>query len=335
MDRPEDRLALIELLERDGRTGRTVDVHHWPLTLGRALDNSVVLDDPHVAASHATLAPDADGRLVLSVGASDNGVLVDGTRLAAGQQQVLAPGGALLQLGSVRLRLRLRGEVLAPERRMVFTALNPAAIAVQAAALFMLVMARHWVSLDPGADFTAWLRLLLALPLAIVGWCGAWALVSKLFQHRFDFWGHLRLVLPWLLAVELVEAVMPQLAASLSWPLLWQLSAPVTVVLLALMLRAQLAHVLPLHGRVVTATVATLAMGYGVVSLALQHRSTDRFTRAPYMSTLPLPALRLSGAVPPQTLVESMAPLREQLARRVRQAKDDDAGDGAEADSGD
>jgi hypothetical protein len=43
------------------------------------------------------------------------------------------------------------------------------------------------------------------------------------------------------------------------------------------------------------------------------------------MSTLPLPALRLSGTVPPKALVDSMAPLREQLAQRVRKAKDDDA----------
>ena len=54
-------IALIELLDRDGRVRRTLDVHAWPLTLGRALDNSLVLDDPHVAPHHATLATDADG----------------------------------------------------------------------------------------------------------------------------------------------------------------------------------------------------------------------------------------------------------------------------------
>ena len=36
----EERLALIECFERDGRAGRTVDVHAWPLTLGRARANS-------------------------------------------------------------------------------------------------------------------------------------------------------------------------------------------------------------------------------------------------------------------------------------------------------
>jgi hypothetical protein len=329
MDRPEDRLALIELIERDGRVGRTLDVQHWPLTLGRALDNAVVLDDLHIAANHATLAPDAEGRLLLTVGATDNGVVVDGHRLAAGEQQALPPGGALLQLGNIKLRLRLRGEVLAPERRLIFAASRPGRLALQAAALFIVLFLRHWVSLDPGADFTTWLPLLFGLPLAIVGWCGVWALMSKLFLHRFDFWGHLRVVLPWVLAAELVETLLPQLGASLSWPLLWQLTAPITVVLLALLLREHLSLVLPQHGRIVTGAVAAVALAYGGVTLATTHRSTDRFTRSPYMSTLPLPALRISGTVPPQTLVESMAPLREQLAQRVRKAKDDDAEDEA------
>ena len=72
--RPEDRLALIELLDRDGRARRTLDVHAWPVSLGRALDNTWVLDDPHVAPHHAVLGVDADGHLLLQVGDSRNGV---------------------------------------------------------------------------------------------------------------------------------------------------------------------------------------------------------------------------------------------------------------------
>lgn len=325
MDRPEDRLALIELLERDGRVGRTVDVHHWPLSLGRALDNTVVLDDAHVAPRHASLALDDEGRLLLSAGASDNGVLLNGQPVAAGSSRPLPPGGALLQLGATRLRLRLRGEVLAPERRLIFPAFRPRALGLQALAVLAVLTAAHWVELDPGADFTAWLPVLLALPLALVGWCGAWAVASKLFQHRFDFWGHLRIILPWLLGIELADLLLPQAGAALGWPWLWHLTTPVTALLLALMLRAQLAHVLPQHGRIVTGTVAALGLVFGAVSVATVHRNTDRLFRAPYMSTLPLPALRLGGSVPPQALVEAMGPLQQQLAERARQARAEDA----------
>ncbi|MDH4389786.1 MAG: FHA domain-containing protein, partial [Aquabacterium sp.] len=113
--RPEERIALIELLDRDGRARRTLDVHAWPVTLGRALDNTWVLDDPHVAPHHATLALDAGGRPVVQVGDSRNGLQLGRRLLRAGDQAALPAAGAVLQFGGLRLRLRLAGAPLAPE----------------------------------------------------------------------------------------------------------------------------------------------------------------------------------------------------------------------------
>ena len=42
MDQPENRVALIELLGRDGRVQHSVDVMRWPVTLGRSRTNTVV-----------------------------------------------------------------------------------------------------------------------------------------------------------------------------------------------------------------------------------------------------------------------------------------------------
>ena len=61
------RLAVVEILDRDGHTRQLVPVWHWPVTIGRAIECDVVLDDPHVAARHATL-DDKDGQLQLQVG---------------------------------------------------------------------------------------------------------------------------------------------------------------------------------------------------------------------------------------------------------------------------
>lgn len=329
MDRAAERLALIECFERDGRPGRVIDVHAWPLTLGRGLSNHVVLDDAYVAASHARVAPDDQGRLVLTVLDTANGVAVDGRRLAAGAQCLLPEAGALLQLGQTRLRLRLRGEVLAAEKPLPPATASPWLFALP---FFALAVAEHALRLDPGADTTAWLPVLVGVPVAVAGWCGLWALLSKVFQHRFDFGGHLRIALPWLLAIELVSVLLPQLAASLAWPGLWHLAAPVQVVLGALWLRAHLAHVLPLHRRAVTAAVAVATLAGSAILLTVIQRSTDSYSRAPYMSTLPLPATRLAGSVAPAVLVHEMAELVEPLARRVQKARaeedeEDAAGD--------
>jgi len=327
MDRPEERLALIELYERDGRVGRVIDVPHWPVSIGRALDNHVVLDDPHVAPHHALLGPDADGRVVVTPLPSRNGVVVGRKRLSG--PAPLPPGGTTLTVGATRLRLRLGSETLAPERPLPgLGRMDRALPLVAGAVLLLLLLANHWVGLDPGADLSSWLPVAVGTPLMLAGWCGAWALMSKLFQHRFDFAGHLRIALPWLLGMALAEALWPQVTAALGLPTLWALGSAMQMLLLALLVRAHLTHVLPLHQRAVTAAVASVAVAGSAISLAMTWRGSDRWTSQPYMSTLPLPALRVAGTVPSQTLVQEMGPMAQKLAQRVKKARADDEDEG-------
>jgi hypothetical protein len=335
MDRPEERLALIEVEGRDGRIAQWLDVPDWPMSIGRALDNQLVLDDPYVAARHARLALDGDGQLTLSVLETRNGVTMEGRHLGAGTVAAVPVGGTQLQIGSTRLRLRLPGEALAPERALPRGRPGLRALpAVAGIALLLLQMALHGLSEDPGSDYSTWLPIAVGLPLAVAAWAALWALMSKLFNHRFEFAGHLRIALPWLLAAALVEALGPPLAAALDAGALWYLVPPLTLLMAALMVRDHLALLLPLHPRTVTVAVATVAVAGFAISLALVHRSHDSFSSAPYMSTLPLPGLRLPAAVPTTRLVDDMAPLAERLARRVRKARSDDEDEGADA-SGD
>ena len=340
MERPEDRVALIEWLDRDGHVQRSVDIAAWPLSLGRALSNTVVLDDPFVAAHHARIAPDGEGRLQLLALPSRNGVLLDGRPQSGDGAAALPAGGAMLQLGTTRLRLRLKttdaAEAVVPDQPLpAHSGAGARGTAWVAAALMVLVMAEVWVGLDPGADYTAWLPLLLGMPLAVALWCGLWALLSKLFQHRFDFGGHLRIALPWLLGMTLVDQLWPQLMAALAWPRLWMAGGLLESLLIVLLLHAHLRHTLPQHRRAVAAVVAVLAVSGAGFSAALNWRGHDSLVATPYMSTLPLPALRLTGTVPSTELVQSMAPLAAALAERVAQARQDEedgesAVDGAE-----
>ena len=333
MDRAQNpsahRLALIELVEREGHPARLVDVCAWPLSLGRALDNDIVLDDPHVAAHHAKLELAEDGRIALRVLASCSGVRLGGRPVDAHTPLSLPADGALLLMGTTQVRLRLPGEVLAPERLLADHAGGSITrTLLLGAALMALLCAQHAVSLDPGADFSAWLPTLFGLPLVVMGWCGLWALLSKLFQHRFDFNGHLRIALPWMLGFGLLEALWPQLAAALNWPAMWQLAPALEAVGGALLVHAHLRHTLPTRPRAESAAVASLLLLGGGISLASNLRTYGRPYSAPYMSTLPLPALRLAGTVPAATLVQDLAPLAAQLARRAMQAREEDRDDG-------
>jgi hypothetical protein len=231
-------------------------------------------------------------------------------------------------MGATAVRLRLPGEVLAPERPMAGHAgdtLNRTLLL--GAALMALVCAQQAVGLDPGADFSAWLPTLFGLPLLVMAWCAFWALLSKLFQHRFDFSGHLRIALPWMLGFGLLEALWPQAAAAADWPAMWQLTPALEAVGGALLVHAHLRHMLPLRPRAVSAAVASLLLLGGGISVAGSWRANDSPFRTPYMSTLPLPALRLAGTVPATRLVQDMAPLPARLAQRAKKAREEDRDD--------
>ena len=312
----------------------------WPITLGRALDNHIVIDDPFVAAHHARIEVDNAGALTLTVLNTVNGVDVGLTHAVAGQSLPmplpLTSAGSHLKLGNTRIQLRLPGDPLAAEQ--VLPAVLPSAKApsvttparsrawpwLTGAGLLAFQAASQWIGLDPGADFGAWLPVLLGVPVALVMWCGVWALLSKLFNHQFDFSGHLKLALPWMLAIAVAQVLWPQLAASLSLPSMWRLTPLLVVVLTAFLVRAHLAHVLPNKRHAVSVGVAAMAMGAIGITATGNYRSHDSLSSAAYMSTLPLPALRLSGTGGDQKLVEGLAPLAAQLAIRVKKARDDE-----------
>ena len=343
MDRPENRIALVTLLDRDGHALRSVDVHAWPLSIGRALNQQLVLDDTSVAAEHATLSADESGRVLLTVGPSVNGAWLNGQHLAAGSVRALPTQASTLQLGHSKLLLRLRGETLAPEQALpahllrgartsqasgLMAALQPSTrLWLSAALLLLALVVQHGLSLDPGADFTAWLPALVGLPAAVMAWCATWALLSKLFQHRFEFMAHLHIALPGLLMIEVVDALLPVLAASLGWPLLWRATPVLRVLLMAWVVYRHLALLMPHQPqRAAAALVAATVVG-GAINGAFTHRNTDRLSAPPYMSTLPLPLLDATRAVPAASLVQQLAPLAAQLQKRVNKARDDEEPD--------
>lgn len=70
--------------------------------VGRARDNSVVIDDESVSKFHARLALSDDGQLVVADCGSTNGTFVNGTRIS--KRYPLAPGDRIT-FGDIELRL--------------------------------------------------------------------------------------------------------------------------------------------------------------------------------------------------------------------------------------
>jgi FHA domain len=345
------RIALIDLLGPDGQVLRSVDVAAWPVSVGRALDQHVVVDDPFVAPNHLTLRCDEGGQWVLDVGDTINGVQLaapapgaNPTGLLAGQQVRLdtpdAQSALVFKIGHTTLRVRRLGQPLAPEQRLPPSApapgkaapttaqprsRAPVSVGMLAALLMAAVALQQGLRLDPGADFTtAWLPVLTGLPTLLMLWCGAWALMSKVFQQRLDFMAHLRVVVPAMLMLTLLQTLLPVLAAGLGWPWLWRCLAPLRVVVVAYTVFRHLALIAPPQRRRAALAVAMATLAGSGFNLALSYRSTQRLSAPPYMSSLPLPGLNATRAAPSADLVAELLPLSHTLSRTAAQNKAED-----------
>ena len=348
-------LALIERLDDHGQVLQLHRVHHWPQKIGRAVDNDLLIDDPHVAAHHAVLAPrrktedttapvnatlpatperspDEEHTLELAVGDTLNGVsLLPQKRrqkaLHARSGQTLAlKSGSEFQVGAVTLRLRLPGELLAPEQPLQATRTHAAWLVPALAAVGVAGLALdQWTQSNPG---TPWLEILspvLAGPFALLLWCAAWALFSKLFRGQFALGTHLRIALPWVVGLMVLVPLLNQASFAFSLPSLSRLNPLLEAAGGCVLVWQHLSAIAPKRRWHLAATTAlgfvTAAsyMGYN------HQKSENRWFEQLYATTISLPSLRVAPAVSVESFMGSLRPLEGDLGRVVGESDDSDS----------
>lgn len=323
--------AVVELLGRDGRVALVQRVTQWPVRIGRSPACDVVLDDAHLAAEHAELVATPEGGVRLKLLPSRNGGSIAGRRLTAGDEADLPAGGAF-QLAGSALRLRTSADPLAPEQPLIVQQARHWAL-LPALLLTMLVLQwlDRWSAVDPDARWIDYAPPLLA-PLAFVlGWAGLWSLASQIFQHRFPFTTHLRRALLVIVAMQLLEWLLPAVAYAFSWPRLLAVESLVTPVAAAALIAWHAGLVWPRARRTLNIGIAVLLLlGLG---LQVGNRQEQQYVFGPpYLSSLPPPVLRVAPTKPPEALIESLKPLKAELAKQARKDNegliaDDDGGE--------
>ncbi|MYV66910.1 FHA domain-containing protein [Streptomyces sp. SID2131] len=84
-------------------TGTTVALQGQTITLGRAHDSTIVLDDDYASSRHARIYPDRDGQWIVEDLGSTNGTYLDRARLTAATP---IPLGAPIRIGKTVIELR-------------------------------------------------------------------------------------------------------------------------------------------------------------------------------------------------------------------------------------
>lgn len=193
---------IVEVLAPRGHEVRQrLRLGHFPCTVGRQLDNDLVLDDPYVDAHHARFVLDHDGTLVLEDAGSLNKLSIPSHPRA---ERVRLVPGAEVQVGRTRLRIR---DALAPVPAALSlqgaSALDEGAaawydrggartgtIALAASGFGLLA----WSSSADRSAGTTVLAAALAFLVASLLWAGIWAIAGRAVVGQFRLGAHLAVV---------------------------------------------------------------------------------------------------------------------------------------------
>jgi hypothetical protein len=209
--------VIVEVCHADGtRTRHAIDGQ--PLTIGRALANDLVLDDPYVDARHARIARDENGALFIEDLGSVNGVVSENAR----QRGVLPlPIGGEVRVGRTTIRFRDSEEPLAPALvdepapaparapdpvalprtdllgRLLATTRGRLTIIVATVTLFGLY---SWLGTSARSSASDVTSTVMGFAMLIALWAAIWAVASRIVVHRAHFISHLAIAAAFTLA---------------------------------------------------------------------------------------------------------------------------------------
>ena len=333
-------LGLLEALDRDGMVRQAWRIERWPVTIGRALDNDVVLTEPHVAPHHATIdvVPAAEegsaASLVVTAGTTNNGVNVGRQRIAGGASLSFTDAGkdVDLHIGRTSLRLRLPGHALAPELTlapMLSREIRWLPTALLALVSLFFVLVNTWIDNDPDGLGREIGKSVLGALLVGAIWCGFWALLSKIFARQSSFGWHVRVFVVASLVFVVLGLVPPLLAFSFSWPWATDFAFVLVIAAVATTVYFHLLAVEPGRERLMRAVAITgFAVGVGL-QVWFNVQRTGRPGEELYMNHLFAPQLRLAKPVPVASFIDKLAPMQAILDKKAKESSSggDDGGD--------
>jgi len=217
-------LGYIEILDGKGGVSERIAVDGFPVTIGRAYGNQVILTDPFVCPVHLKIAQDEQGRLLASDLDSINGFYP-----ASGKERVAQlelQSGSQFRIGHTTLRYvsvdHPAGPTLVDGAVKVLPLASPYAAVILGVVLVLLLCLDAYLSSVERVTVAKIIGETWITVSMLATWAGMWALASRIIVSRFNFAQHVTIACLALLAIsglgvvaEWSEFFLPRL------PMLW------------------------------------------------------------------------------------------------------------------
>lgn len=281
----------IEVLSRHGDVAARERIEAAEARIGRAFDNDVVLDDPHVAPHHLRIFRGEDGELVAEDLGTLNGLYPEhGARRVDRLPLAREPG---IRIGRTTLRVHDAAHGVAPEKRLT----PPRAHAAWAAAVGIAVIGAlfvfQWLSLTTEPSANVLLLPVLGFATLVLLWSGLWALLSRLFFGQARFALQLRIALTACVALLVWDQLSESLAFGFAWRDLAEFGTLGAWVVLAATCYAHLLAIGPRHMRIAMGIIIALLAAGAVMQYAGKFEARRLVGQPATLGELRPPAFRL------------------------------------------
>lgn len=313
----------IELLARNGDVLQRHRIEAMPVRIGRAYDNDVLLDDPYVAAHHATIVQE-DGQLIIHAEASHNGIVSNRQRLAS----LALDGDTAIRLGHTRLRVRAADHPVAAE---MLDSTNhhwegwPPAFA-GLGLMVLVALLSNFFSTTTEVELTGLITASTGIVSMLLVWSGLWSLANRLFGTSPRFGRHLFIAAAGYAIGELWTLLGSILAYGFSWEFIDQYNSFFETVIMSGVVYFHLITINPRHRKRMLAIAASLVIAVSAVLMINNYRTSGALTNKLYMDIILPPAVRVSGDQSLDEFFDRAAELREALDKqRADAVKKEDA----------
>lgn len=185
-----ERLAWIELLDREGAVSQRFPVFHWPVTVGRAYSCDIIVDDPFVAPRHLQLSGNQDDSFAVEDLESLNGMYLNGRRVK--QKTAAFTTDDVVRFGHSQLRVRHASHPVADEAPIVPHTWDrqPRTLLLTSMLLLLLTGAAGFLSYNSEDSMAEVLTMVMGV-LSVTGiWVSGWTLVGRIFSGQTNFVAH-------------------------------------------------------------------------------------------------------------------------------------------------
>jgi hypothetical protein len=303
------RVIWVEILTRSGQVTARYRCAGPALSIGRAYNNDVIVDDPTVAPDHLRVTQSDDGAILVEAINESTAFTIRGER----RERSLIDGNTVLRIGHTALRIR--DETYAVPAAAMMVEPKPRWIELSALIVVALLIngATLWLNEIAEPKFSRYVAGMVGLGAAVLLWSGLWALVSRIFAGAARFPRHLAIASGAFLVYTVYTILAEALAFSLSsGPIFGNVATGFGVILgVACFLHLQV--IAPSHAPVKAGIIAVLVVA-GIAAQLANRAEQVKNGAQPYIAetTFP-PAFRLAGPKSGDQFFAAVDGLREKL----------------------